>query len=91
MAQGDLVKFDDMRLEPAENGWILRFVEIRKSIRKERTFDENDWNHRELVFTDDQADLAFEKLKAMHMFNKMKKTGVVATAPDMSAPMTTSV
>jgi len=78
-----------IRLTEAENGWNLSWTEIRPS-SDGKTFSDNEWTDRELVFGDSETDTAFDKLKELHMFNKAKKKGETPTVPAMTVTVSAS-
>lgn len=76
MPDRKIVEFDNIRLEPADNGFVLEYTEVSES---QNSMDSRDWNSRQMVFLDgDESigiDLALAKMKEMYMFNRMRKGG----------------
>lgn len=83
MAHETIKEFKHIRLEPAENGWVLTYTEVR-SPGSGRTFDDNEWSDKTVVFADGDEDAAFSKMKELHMFNKTAKGGQASSAPVMT-------
>jgi hypothetical protein len=79
---GKTKRFDYINLEPADNGYILRFTIVKDS---EESGHYDDCNHidKKLVYTEDQDEEAFAKFKQIHMFNKAMKMGEAADMPEM--------
>jgi hypothetical protein len=63
-----------IRLEGAENGFILRYtVCMDKDPMSNKTFDEYPHREKEMVFKEDELDNAMDKFKSMLVFNKEAK------------------
>lgn len=58
-----------IHLEPADNGYLLRWTEKTKRPGA-GTYDDCMHQEHELVFTDAEGDAAFTKFKELHMANK---------------------
>ncbi len=73
-----VVKFDHIRLEEAENGFVLEFTEVMES---PNTFDDNMHVDKEFVFANETEgvsvalDKALAKMKSLLIFNMIKKEG----------------
>jgi len=80
MAAGDIIEFTNMSLNAAVNGWIIEFTEKKEPMSR-GDFDNLEFMHKEIVFTDDETEEAFDKFKEMHMFNKIKKGGQKVSPP----------
>ena len=78
-----------IRLSEAENGWNLSWTEVLPP-SDGKTYSNNEWCDREMVFSDAQTDEAFEKLRSLHMFNKAKKRGDAPTATEMTVTVKAS-
>lgn len=70
-----IVEFESIRLEPADNGFVLEYTEVSE---KTGSMDNRDWSHRQMVFVDgdtEALDDALAKMKEMYTFNKLRKGG----------------
>lgn len=74
-------KYSSIHLEAAENGFILRYSKRTESDRIGSYEDRYDYKSKELVFTDKEADKAFDKFKELHMHNKGIKKGSDKSKP----------
>jgi len=79
---GVLVEYRDIRLTPADNGFVLNYDEVTE---KPGTMDSRDWNGRKMVFTDDDTglDAALEAMKKMYVFNKARKGDSKIESPSL--------
>jgi hypothetical protein len=59
------MRYENVRLEAADNGYVLAFTE---HIPKPSNM-ESQWNSKQEVFTNDQADKAMNRLKELHAHN----------------------
>ena len=66
-------KYEYIRLEDADNGFILRATKVMESNNSEHIYDDNSRMDMELVFKYDEFDQAMEKFKELFMFNMMMK------------------
>lgn len=84
MSQSKVVEFRHIRLEPADNGFILDYTEVRE---KPGSLDNRDFIDRRMVFTDSDEDLdaAMSKMKSMFLFNKIRKGGDIDVTPPIFA------
>lgn len=80
----DIVKFDHIKVKPADNGWVLEYTEISKRDTA-GTFDDTDWHDRQMVFGEDQLDDAMNAMKKLLEFNKMKKGGNPMAPPKIAS------
>jgi len=83
MAEKKISEFKHIRLEPADNGFVLEYTEVSE---KPGTMEDRDYNDRQMVFQDGEEgiDGALGKMKEMYMFNKMRKgANTEVSAPSM--------
>jgi len=83
MPEKKISEFRSIRLEPADNGFVLEYTEVSE---KPGSMEDRDWNDRQMVFQDGEEgiDLAMAKMKEMYMFNKMRKgANTEVSAPSM--------
>lgn len=80
MSLGVIVEYRHIDLSPADNGFVLRYDEVREKPGK---MDSRDWHSRKMVFGDDEAglDAAMEAMKKMYVFNKSRKGDPTIDAP----------
>ena len=64
------VEFRNIRLEPADNGFVLEYTEV---VEKPGTFEDRDYKSRQMVFGENEIDKAMAKMKELLMFKKLKK------------------
>jgi len=78
MGKKKVVEFKYIKLKEADNGYILDYEEV---IEEEGSMESRDWNQKNMVFTEDQLDDAMDNMKAMHIFNKMRKGDTNLASP----------
>lgn len=78
---GVTVDFRHIRLEPADNGFILNYTEV---IEKPGTFEDRDHMDRNLIFGEEEIDKALAKMKELFLFNKNKKGAITAPSIKIS-------
>jgi len=73
----EIKSYNHIRLEPADNGFVLEYTEVKESESK-GAYDGPNYHDRQVVFPDGEEgiDGALSKMKEMYMFNKTKKSGV---------------
>jgi len=76
----EIKKYQHIRLEPADNGFVLEYTEVKEAESK-GTYSDSNYYDRQVVFPDGEEgiDGALAKMKEMYMFNKTKKSGVLMT------------
>ena len=84
MSDYKTVEFRHIRLEPADNGFVLEYTEVKE---KPNSMEDRDWCDRQVVFLDGDSnngiDQAMAKMKEMYMFNKIRKGDANATPPSL--------
>ena len=80
MAEKKVVEFRHIRLEPADNGFVLEYTEIKET---PGTMEDRDYCDRQMVFSDDEGglDAAMDKMKELYNFNKIRKSGASEVTP----------
>ena len=63
------MRYEHVRLEPADNGYVLSFTEV---IPKASNI-ESSWDDKKEIFTDDQVDKGLARLKELYAYNKSLK------------------
>ena len=63
------MRYDNVRLEAADNGYVLSFTEYTPAAKN----SESIYNSEMEVFTDDQVDKALARLKELYAYNKSLK------------------
>lgn len=87
MSDQVIVDFRHIRLEPAINGWILEFTKVTE---KPGTMDSRDHHHKQMIFKDEEIDLAIAKMKEMLIFKKDRKANPGMSAPSIDISVTSS-
>ncbi len=80
MSISKIVDFRNIRLEPAENGWILEFTKVTEN---PLTMDSADHSHKQMIFRDDEIDSAIAKMRELLMFKKLRKTNPELDTPSL--------
>jgi len=87
MAEKKISEFRNIRLEPADNGFVLEYSEVSEI---PGGMCDRDWNDRQMVFQDGEEgidanlDKALAKMREMYVFNKIRKGATTeVTAPSM--------
>lgn len=69
----DIKKYDNIRLESADNGIEVSFLIIKEN--DENPFEHRVAHHKEFVFENANLDKAFELIKNLVLFNMKRKKG----------------
>ena len=72
-------EYKHIRLQPADNGFVLEYTEISEDPSK-GTYSDRTHNDRQVVYTDEGTGLddALSKMKELYLFNKTQKAGAMA-------------
>lgn len=84
MAEKKISEFRNIRLEPADNGFVLEYSEVSEM---PGSMCDRDYNDRQMVFQDGEEgiDAALAKMREMYIFNKMRKgANTEVSAPSMN-------
>jgi hypothetical protein len=63
------MRYDDVSLKAADNGYVLNFTEHTPAAKN----SESQWDYKQEVFTNEQVEKAMARLKELHNYNKSLK------------------
>lgn len=78
MSAVKVVDFRHIRLDPADNGFILNYTEVTE---KENSFESRDHKDRNKVFGEDDIDEALSEMKKLLLFKKNKGNETKVSLP----------
>ena len=69
-----VLEYEHIEMKPADNGVIISYTEKKHNPgAKGMTYAECCYDHKQMVFSMEDIDKAFDKFKKMCEYNKMKK------------------